>query len=63
MATSSLEELAPTGPNLIFQLYVIRNRDIVRGWVQQAEALGFKALMVTVDAPRLAKREADERNK
>ncbi len=36
---------------------------MVRAWVQRAEALGFKAVMVTVDAPRLGRREADERNR
>lgn len=40
-----------------------RNRDVVRSWVQEAEALGYKAIMVTVDAQRLGFREADERNR
>jgi (S)-2-hydroxy-acid oxidase len=35
----------------------------VQSWVQQAEALGYKAIMVTVDAQRLGYREADERNR
>ena len=47
----------------MFQLYVIRNRDVVRGWVRRAEALGFRALVLTVDAQRLGKREKDERNR
>ena len=64
MATSSQEEVASTGhTNLLFQLYVIKNRAVVLGWVRQAEALGFRALVVTVDAQRLGKREADERNR
>ncbi|KAG1681126.1 hypothetical protein FOA52_015568 [Chlamydomonas sp. UWO 241] len=66
MATSSQEEVAsaaPPGANLWFQLYVIRNRDVVAAWVRAAEVLGFKALVVTVDAPRLGKREDDERNR
>lgn len=40
-----------------------RNRDVVRRWVTEAEARGFRALMVTVDAQRLGNREADARNK
>jgi isopentenyl diphosphate isomerase/L-lactate dehydrogenase-like FMN-dependent dehydrogenase len=40
-----------------------RKRDVVRSWVQEAEALGYKAIMVTVDAQRLGFREADERNR
>jgi (S)-2-hydroxy-acid oxidase len=64
VATSSFEEVAGTGhPDRVFQLYVIRNRDVVAQWVAKAEALGFKALMVTVDAQRLGRREADERNR
>lgn len=64
MATSSMEEVCSTGHEcLYFQLYVIKNRDVVKGWVQRAEALGFKALVVTVDAQRLGRREADERNR
>lgn len=64
MSTSSQEEVVSSGhSNLLFQLYVIRNREVVRGWVKQAEALGFKALVVTVDAQRLGKREKDERNR
>jgi len=64
VATSSFEEIAATcHPNAVYQLYVIKNRDVVRGWVQKAERLGFKAVMVTVDAQRLGRREADERNR
>jgi len=64
MSTSSQDEVAAAYPGgLLFQLYVIRNRVVVREWVQHAEALGYKALVVTVDAPRLGKREDDERNR
>ncbi|GIL72800.1 hypothetical protein Vretimale_4489 [Volvox reticuliferus] len=64
VATSSLAEIQATGHNAaIFQLYVIRNRNVVRRWVTEAEERGFKALMVTVDAQRLGNREADARNK
>jgi (S)-2-hydroxy-acid oxidase len=64
MATSSMEEVTSSGHDcLLYQLYVIKNRDIVKGWVEQAESLGFKALVVTVDAQRLGRREADERNR
>ncbi|KAJ9527343.1 hypothetical protein QJQ45_025608 [Haematococcus lacustris] len=64
VATSSFEEVAAEQhPALIFQLYVVKDRTVVTQWVQQAEALGFRALMVTVDAPRLGRREADERDR
>jgi (S)-2-hydroxy-acid oxidase len=40
-----------------------RNREIARSLVATAERLGYRALVVTVDAPRLGNREADERNR
>ena len=39
------------------------DRAVVRHWVQRAEALGYRAIMVTVDAPFLGRREVSERNK
>lgn len=65
MATMSLQEVASQAqhPCMLFQLYVICDRQIVEGWVRQAEAAGYKALVITVDAPRLGRREADERNR
>lgn len=65
MANTSLTEVATRSshPCLLFQLYVIKDRQLVASWVAQAEAAGYKAIMVTVDAPRLGKREADERNR
>lgn len=64
MATSTLEEVASTGcENLWFQLYVLTRRDVTEAMVRDAEAAGYKALVITVDAPRLGKREADDRNK
>eukprot|EP00877_Chromochloris_zofingiensis_P012973 jgi/Chrzof1/792/Cz01g29010.t1 len=64
MANCSIAEVASSGhPCLLFQLYVIKNKRLVAGMVRQAEALGYKALMITVDAQRLGKRDADERNR
>lgn len=65
MANMGLEEVAAQAghPCLLFQLYVIRDRDIVASWVRKAEAAGYKALVITVDAQRLGRREADERNR
>jgi len=63
IASTSLEEIAEaaTGP-LWFQLYVYRDREVTRDLVARAEAAGYKALMVTVDTPRLGRRERDIRN-
>nr|AVP27295.1 peroxisomal glycolate oxidase [Spirogyra pratensis] len=63
-ATSSVEEVSSTGPGLrFFQLYVYKNRDVVLQLVRRAEKAGFKAIALTVDTPRLGRREADIRNK
>ncbi|KAK9815270.1 hypothetical protein WJX72_000918 [[Myrmecia] bisecta] len=62
-ATHGVDEVAATGnPFLMFQLYVFRNREAVRGLVQEVERLGYKALAVTVDVARPGNREADTRN-
>ncbi|GAB4813332.1 hypothetical protein N2152v2_000378 [Parachlorella kessleri] len=67
MATSSLAEVAAASSagarHLWFQMYVLTRRDVSEMMVREAEALGYTALVVTVDAPRLGKRDADVRNK
>jgi len=51
---------AATGP-LWFQLYVYRDRDVTRDLVKRAEAAGCRAVVLTVDTPRLGRRERDMR--
>ncbi|XP_077245459.1 glycolate oxidase 1-like [Tasmannia lanceolata] len=64
MATSSIEEVASTGPGIwFFQLYVIKDRNIVTQLVRRAENAGFKAIALTVDTPLLGRREADIKNR
>ena len=64
LSTVSLEEVAAeaAGPKW-FQLYVFRDRDLTASLVRRAEAAGYEALVVTVDAPVLGTREADVRNR
>jgi len=63
-ATSSVEEVASTGPGLrFFQCYVYKNRKVVEQLVKRAEKAGFKAIALTVDTPILGRREADIRNR
>lgn len=64
-ATSSIEEVAAGAPNTLrwFQLYIYKDRAMTRRLVERAEQQGYKALALTVDAPRLGKRYADERNR
>lgn len=59
----SIEEVAAvaTGP-LWFQLYLWRDRDIVRSLVERAGRVGYQALMVTLDVPVVGRRDRDLRN-
>ena len=63
LATSTPAEVAaaaPGGPRW-FQLYCFRDRGITHSLMEQAEAAGFLAIALTVDAPRLGRRERDLR--
>ncbi|GBG75082.1 Glycolate oxidase (GOX)-like protein [Chara braunii] len=63
-ATASVEEVASVGPGLrFFQLYVYKDRSVVEQLIRRAERAGFKAIALTVDTPRLGRREADIKNR
>ncbi|XP_058731863.1 glycolate oxidase 1-like isoform X2 [Vicia villosa] len=63
-ATTSIEEVASTGPGIrFFQLYVIKDRNVVTQQVRRAESAGFKAIALTVDTAMLGRREADIKNR
>jgi 4-hydroxymandelate oxidase len=53
---------AASGP-VWFQLYVYRDRGVTQGLVERVEAAGCRALVLTVDAPLLGRRERDVRNR
>ncbi|XP_028752174.1 peroxisomal (S)-2-hydroxy-acid oxidase GLO4 isoform X2 [Neltuma alba] len=66
MSTCTVEEVASSCNAVrFFQLYVLlsKKRDVTAALVDRAERLGYKALVLTVDVPRLGRREADIRNK
>lgn len=63
LATTSLEEVAASSAGTKwFQLYVHKDRGFTKDLVQKAEAAGYEAIFLTVDAPILGRRVADERN-
>lgn len=64
LSTRSLEEVATAREDkpYWFQLYVHRDRGLTRSLVERAQAAGFRALCVTVDAPMLGRREQDRHN-
>ncbi|KAG6876629.1 hypothetical protein C0992_012205 [Termitomyces sp. T32_za158] len=66
LASCSFDEIVdaalPRQP-LFLQLYVNRDRQITKKYVQHAEKRGVKGLFITVDAPQLGRREKDMRMK
>jgi isopentenyl diphosphate isomerase/L-lactate dehydrogenase-like FMN-dependent dehydrogenase len=58
---AEVAEAAPGGPRW-FQLYVFRDPGLTRALVERAVAAGCSALVLTVDAPFLGKRERDLRS-
>jgi len=62
-ATATIEEIAEAAPGAPrwFQLYWSSDRGFVRDVVERAEAAGSTAVIVTVDLPRLGRRERDHR--
>ncbi|KAI9568876.1 glyoxylate dehydrogenase [Boletus coccyginus] len=66
LASCSFDEIvdaAIPGQAQFLQLYVNRDREITRKYVQHAEKRGIKGLFITVDAPQLGRREKDMRMK
>lgn len=64
LSNSRVEEVvaASSGP-VWFQLYVYRDRAATAALVRRVEAAGCRALVLTVDAPLLGRRERDVRNR
>ncbi len=63
LSNTDVEDVAKAHPNgTFFQLYVYRDRQATAGLVRRVEAAGCKALVLTVDAPLLGRRERDVRN-
>ncbi|XP_051999005.1 2-Hydroxyacid oxidase 2-like isoform X3 [Xyrauchen texanus] len=64
-STCSVEEICAAAPNGYrwFQLYLYRDRKVSEQIVHRVEALGYKAVVLTVDVPYTGKRRDDIRNK
>ena len=64
LSNTRVEQVCPeAGGRMWFQLYVYRDRGATRALVERAEAAGARALVLTVDAPLLGRRERDVRNR
>ncbi|MBA3392407.1 MAG: alpha-hydroxy-acid oxidizing protein [Deltaproteobacteria bacterium] len=64
LSNTAVEEVvaAASGP-VWFQLYVYRDRAATEALVRRVEAAGCRALVLTVDAPLLGRRERDVKNR
>ncbi|MGF1470911.1 MAG: alpha-hydroxy acid oxidase [Rubrobacteraceae bacterium] len=62
LASTSLEDVAATGVNCWFQLQIHKDRELTTSLAERAEAAGYRALCLTVDAPNYGIRPADKRN-
>ncbi|KAF7792747.1 hypothetical protein EIP86_003845 [Pleurotus ostreatoroseus] len=66
LASCSFDDIIDAQANdqvFFLQLYVNRDREITKKYVQHAEKRGVKGLFITVDAPQLGRREKDMRMK
>jgi 4-hydroxymandelate oxidase len=63
LSNTRIEDVAAAGGPIWFQLYVYRDRGATAALIQRAEAAGASALVVTVDAPLLGRRERDVKNR
>jgi len=63
MSNTSMEDVANDSNGARwFQLYIYKDRGVTKSLVERAEAAGYTALVLTVDAPLLGHREADVRH-
>jgi 4-hydroxymandelate oxidase len=62
-STCTIEDVAAVSGHKWFQLYVYNDRGLTRALVERAEAAGMVAIVLTVDAPILGRRERDLRNR
>ena len=64
LGTTGLDEVAAINPNggKVLQLYLWKDRELMRDVLQRAKEAGFHAIALTCDTPVLGNRERDPRN-
>lgn len=62
LSTVPLEDIAAVGAPFWLQLYFLKDRGRMLELIRSAESLGCRALVLTVDAPRIGRRVRDLRN-
>ena len=64
LSNTDMEEVVKASNQpIFFQLYFYKDRAVTKALVQRAEEAGCKALILTVDAPFLGRRERDVKNR
>lgn len=65
LATTSLEDVAAAAPDAPrwFQLYIFDDREVAGSLMDRAREAGYRAIVLTVDAPVLGYRPSDEQNR
>lgn len=65
LSTTSYENLHAASPDafLMMQLYVYKQRQLSEELIRRAEKAGFKAIILTIDTPKLGRRLADVKEK
>ncbi len=61
VGSATIEEVAATGAPRWFQLYLLRDPGRNRELIDRAVASGYEAIVLTIDAPVLGRRERDRR--
>lgn len=60
LSTTSLEDIATCTPSAkMFQIYILKDRELTREFVQRCKASGYQALCLTVDTMVAGNRERD----
>ncbi len=60
LGTTSLEEIAEvTSAPKMFQVYILKDRELTREFAQRCKAAGFEAMCLTVDVPVAGNRERE----
>lgn len=60
---SNIWSLRISSESILLLIQVYKDRNVVAQLVRRAEKAGFKAIALTVDTPRLGRREADIKNR
>jgi len=61
LATTSLEDIAAVAGLKMFQIYILKDRELTKEFVQRCKVANFDALCLTVDTPLAGNRERDLR--